>query len=77
MKKLSYICLLLFLVGLKTQAQKSLNPKVQLLVRNYQDSVVLRWAPTSAAQWLIASQKGYRVQKTVISKGSSQGVSTL
>jgi hypothetical protein len=38
---------------------------------------VLRWAPTSAAQWLFASQKGFRVQKTVISKGANQGVSTL
>jgi hypothetical protein len=37
----------------------------------------LRWAPTSAAQWLFASQKAYRVQKTVISKGANQGVSTL
>ncbi|MFY7826694.1 MAG: fibronectin type III domain-containing protein [Flectobacillus sp.] len=77
MKKLFYIFMLLFLMGLNTQAQKSSNPKLQLLVRNYQDSVVLRWAPTSAAQWLFASQKGYRIQKTIISKNANQGVSTL
>jgi hypothetical protein len=64
--------MLLFLIGLKTQAQKSLNPKIQLLARNYQDSVVLRWAPTSAAQWLLLVKKGFVFKKQLSQKAQTK-----
>lgn len=41
---------------------------LQLISRNYKDSVVLRWAPTSALQWSRLNRFGYRVERVVLEK---------
>ena len=57
--------------------QKAKVPSIQLLTRNYGDSIVLRWAPTKAAHWLVSTKKGFRVQRTEVTKNNPQGTSVM
>lgn len=49
-------------------------PRMALLVRNYGDSVVLRWSPTQAAHWLRGNQLGYQIQRVELSKEYPNGL---
>lgn len=39
---------------------------LQALSRNYKDSVVLRWAPTSALNWSRLNRYGYKVERVIL-----------
>lgn len=39
--------------------------------RHYGDSIVVRWAPQSAAAWILMQQTGYVLRKTVLAKNSN------
>lgn len=61
------IWLLLMISVYQTQAQSG-SPKaaVKLLSRAYQDSIKLRWAPTTPLLWKYGQQYGYQLEKFLV-----------
>lgn len=64
MKKL-LLLVLFFLVnyGLHAQAFTDEEQRVIILSRNYGDSVVIRWAPSTPALWMACNKSGYKIER--------------
>ena len=62
-------------LGVHAQSQDNLNDvlrqKVVGVGKRYQDSVVLRWAPSNAALWRKAMANGYRIERAEILGGNA------
>ncbi|GEM_PF-1947505 len=76
---LKHICLgVLLLWGGNASAQEPLSAtdtaekaplyEVKVIARNYGDSIVLRWAPTNAAVWIMGNIFGWDVSRELTSK---------
>ena len=65
MARLTTLLLLALFTSLGLDAQT-----FQVIAKNYADSVVLRWAPTSAAAWQQYNKYGYRVERTTIDRNT-------
>ena len=62
MKKIPAIILLLLLF--MRAATQDVTPRatvIQLAAKAYGDSIILRWAPTSAAAWQVLNGTGYTI----------------
>lgn len=56
----------MILIGQQTYAQNLQMEKLNIIAKNYGDSIVVRWAPTGAATWKMASKNGYRVERLAL-----------
>ncbi|MBP5613516.1 MAG: hypothetical protein J6X35_05170, partial [Bacteroidales bacterium] len=76
---MKHICLgVLLLWGGNASAQEPLSAtdttekaplyEVKVIARNYGDSIVLRWAPTNAAVWIMGNIFGWNVSRELTSK---------
>lgn len=63
-------CLFIVFLSLFTGliAQDKIQHEMRLLGRPFQDSIVLRWAPTFYQLWLNGNENGYQVTCTTIIK---------
>lgn len=54
----------------QTNKEKEINPRtasISIIARTSTDSVILRWAPTTAGGWIIANEIGYTIERAVLS----------
>lgn len=64
MKKIIYTLIFLFsAVSLVSQMREIQG--IVVLSRNYGDSVVIRWAPTSPSLWIACNKAGYSLEKVI------------
>ena len=72
-KALLFSIFIIFLIQVYGQAQqpksKRPQPKVELIARSIDDSVVLRWAPNSPGLWQMGNSYGYIVERLTIGVG--------
>jgi len=63
-------CLFIILLSLSTglMAQDDIQHEMRLLARPLQDSIVLRWAPTTYQLWLNGNEYGYHITRTTLIK---------
>ena len=59
------------------ELDRALEHKVALIAKRYSDSVVLRWAPSTAALWTKAKANGYTIERAEIQAGKPGAYSVL
>jgi fibronectin type 3 domain-containing protein len=72
------VCLaVLITTGLTVLAQETREEdnrlpqvRIEILARSYGDSIVLRWAPTTAAAWYLGNHNGYVVERSYVGADS-------
>jgi fibronectin type 3 domain-containing protein len=58
------------LVYIRTNAQNAIEPSIKLIVRSFEDSIVLRWAPNTPFAWQLLNQYGYRIERYTLVRDS-------
>ncbi|MFM7814389.1 MAG: hypothetical protein ACKO66_07720 [Flavobacteriales bacterium] len=67
MTRLSILLCMLIFSAVQSWGQ---DERIRLIGRQYQDSVVLRWAPLNAAEWQQHNRYGYRLERFVIDENT-------
>lgn len=63
MKKYYYIILIILsFCSFSAEAKQEEEPRIHAVVKNYGDSIVVRWAPNMPSYWLALNRAGYRLE---------------
>ena len=53
------------------QSESPTSLPIAFMAKAYEDSIVLRWAPTAAEQWLLGNKNGYKIWRIDLSSGKA------
>ncbi|MFM7853901.1 MAG: hypothetical protein ACKO96_18755, partial [Flammeovirgaceae bacterium] len=61
---------MILLVNSRLNAQNVVQPSIKVIVRSFEDSIILRWAPNTPFAWQLLNQYGYRIERYTVVRDS-------